>query len=387
MTSLGKALHHLGCEISMLAMNTSKHKANVDRQPEELSYYSEIQTVEVDNQIRAIDAFKNLFTDDSYHISRFVSEEFQEKLIELLSRKTFDIIQLETLYLAPYLPIIRQYSKAMIAMRAHNVEHEIWERISAKSGFLPKKWYLRYLTNKLKRFEMDQLNEYDFLVAISERDLNQFKKLGYQNGAIASPVGIEAHHFSKLPQGRRQEKALSLFFIGSLDWMPNLDGLQWFMENVWAKTKSLPDSLTLHIAGRNTPDWMREKWTDRVRIHGEIADAHQYIRDHDVMIVPLFSGSGMRVKILEGMALGKMVITTSLGLEGIPAEHGKHVWVADTEEEFLDAIQQVIANKSIVAEIGENARQFVLENFDALEIAQRLLESYRYITSDSYSHT
>ena len=106
-TSLGKALHHLGCEISMLAMNTSKHKANVDRQPEELSYYSEIQTVEVDNQIRAIDAFKNLFTDDSYHISRFVSEEFQEKLIELLSRKTFDIIQLETLYLAPYLPIIR----------------------------------------------------------------------------------------------------------------------------------------------------------------------------------------------------------------------------------------------------------------------------------------
>lgn len=387
MTSLGKALHHLGCEISMLAMNTSKHKANVDRQPEELSYYAEIITVEVDNQIKAIDAFKNLFTDESYHISRFISEEFQEKLIELLSRKTFDIIQLETLYLAPYLPVIRQYSKAMIAMRAHNVEHEIWERISAKSGFLPKKWYLKYLTNKLKRFEMDQLNEYDFLVAISERDLNQFKKLGYQNGAIASPVGIEAHHFSKLPQGSRKEKSLSLFFIGSLDWMPNLDGLQWFMENVWAQTKSLPDSVTLHIAGRNTPDWMREKWTDRVCIHGEIADAHQYIRDHDVMIVPLFSGSGMRVKILEGMALGKMVITTSLGLEGIPADHGKHVWIADTEEEFLDAIQQVIANKSIVAEIGENARQFVLENFDSLEIAQRLLESYRYITSDSYSHT
>src|SRR5690606_30042372 len=143
----------------------------------------------------------------------------------------------------------------------------------------------------------------------------------------------------------------------------------------------------LFRSGRNTPDWMREKWTDRVRIHGEIADAHQYIRDHDVMIVPLFSGSGMRVKILEGMALGKMVITTSLGLEGIPAEHGKHVWVADTEEEFLDAIQQVLVDKSIVAEIGENARQFVLENFDALEIAQRLLESYRYITSDSYSHT
>lgn len=386
-TNLGRALHELGCDLTLLAMNTVKHKADTSTIPDALSHYSEIHTVEVDNRLKPMDAIANLFSGDSYHISRFISGEFEAKVIEVLSRSTFDIIQLETLYLAPYLPTIRKYSKAMIAMRAHNVEHEIWERITEKSGFLPKKWYLRYLTDKLRRFEMQTLNEYDFLVAISERDLNKFKKLGYQNGAIASPVGIDLRSY-KLNDGQREEmqKKLDLFFIGSLDWMPNMDGLGWFMDEVWEKVRNEFEDVGFHVAGRNTPTSLMNRSDERLKILGEIPDAHQFIRDHQIMIVPLFSGSGMRVKILEGMALGKTIITTSLGLEGIPARHDQEVLIADTAEGFIEAIRRCRTEKGLVDRLGIQAQQFIQDNFDAMDIAQRLLESYQYITSDSYSH-
>lgn len=386
-TNLGRALHELGCDLTLLAMNTVKHKADTSVVPEALSHYSEIHTVEVDNRLKPVDALVNLFSGDSYHISRFISRDFESKLIEILTSGTYDIIQLETLYLAPYLPTIRKYSKAMIAMRAHNVEHEIWERITEKSGFLPKKWYLRYLTDKLRKFEMQTLNEYDFLVAISERDLNKFKKLGYQNGAIASPVGIDLRSYRIAgDQKRSSEKQIDLFFIGSLDWMPNMDGLGWFMDEVWHKIRSEYTDVGFHVAGRNTPASLMNKSDDRLVIHGEIPDAHQFIRDHHIMIVPLFSGSGMRVKILEGMALGKTIITTSLGLEGIPARHGQEVLIADNAPEFIEAIRRCRTEEGLMQRLGAQAQEFIRENFDAMDIAQRLLESYQYITSDSYSH-
>lgn len=385
-TNLGKALHELGCEISLLAMNTSKHKADTTRIPSELAHYKEIYTVEVDNRLKPVDALVNLFSGESYHISRFISKDFETRLISLLQTDSFDIIQLETLYLAPYLNTIRKHSNAVIAMRAHNVEHEIWERITAQSGFILKKWYLRYLTDKLKRFEMETLNEYDFLVAISERDLNKFKNLGYQNGAIASPVGIDINAYKLPAPVFHGSPARSIFFIGSLDWMPNTEGLNWFLQEVWPGVKSDHSDIEFHIAGRNTPAGLMALSGDRLKVHGEIANAHEFIKSHQIMVVPLFSGSGMRVKILEGMALGKTIITTSLGLEGIPATHNKNILIADTAAEFIEALERCYKESDLMNSIGQNAKQFVRDHFDSLEIAQKLLESYRYITSDSYTH-
>src|SRR5690606_4982660 len=177
--NLSRALTKEGCEVTLLAMNTSKHYYNSSILPEALSHYHSVITVEVDNRIRVWDAFKNLFSEESYHISRFVSQAFSGKLRQLLSQEEFDLIQLETLYLAPYIPLIKQLTKAPIAMRAHNVEHEIWGRISENTRFWPKKWYLSYLTRKLQAYERAQLKKYDLLVAITERDLQKFQAMGF----------------------------------------------------------------------------------------------------------------------------------------------------------------------------------------------------------------
>jgi len=374
-TNLSKALHALGCNVSLLSMNTKKHYFDLSRLPADFNHYASIHEVKIDNELKLKDAFFNLFSKDSYHISRFVSEDFELALKRILRKNKFDIIQLETLYLAPYIPVIRKYSDAIIAMRAHNVEHEIWERIAGNTCFLPKKWYLKHLAKKLKRYEVTHLNDYDLLVPITDRDLGKFRKMGYKNGVQVIPIGVDQEDYS--PDFSAFNKPLSISFIGSLDWMPNQEGLNWFLENVWPKaTKQFPE-LSLHVAGRNTPQWMLNMNVKNVKFYGEVPCAASFINQHPIMVVPLLSGSGMRAKILEGMALGRVVLTTRIGLEGIEAKPKKEVLIADKVNEFLDAITYCYKNNENLYRIGHNALEFVGNNYDNHQIAATLATSYK----------
>lgn len=372
--NLSQALQAEGCEISLLAMNTRKHYYPQRGLPAALDHYHEVITVEVDNRLKVWDAFTNLFSEESYHISRFVSPVFTDRLIQMLQQNDYDVIQLETLYLAPYIPIIRRYSKAVIAMRAHNVEHEIWERICEHTRFRPKKWYLRHLTKKLKAYERQQLKKYDLLVAITERDLQQFRQMGYRHSGVVVPIGIDTTDYA--PDFSSYHRPLSIGFIGSLDWMPNQEGLMWFLDEVWDRLLEHFPMLELHIAGRNTPDWIMSMKRRNVFVHGEIANAAAFINSHSLMLVPLRSGSGMRAKILEGMALGKTVITTRMGLEGIHARHRTEVLVADTPQEFIHGLQFCFQSNGELVQVGRRALRFVHQHYASRDMARRLLQAY-----------
>lgn len=378
-TYLSNALHNLGCEMSLLSMNTSKHYMDISELPADFNHYKEIHVTALDNSIKAFDAFKNLFSSESYHVSRFVCADFKNKLISLLQNNEYDVVQLETLYLAPYIDVIKQYSNAIITMRAHNVEFEIWERITSNTKFLPKRWYLQYLTRKLKRYELEHLNKYDYLVAVSERDLKKFKTLGYKDGAMSSPIGLDMKNYATINSRKSID---DICFIGALDWIPNMEGLMWFIENVWPElNRNYPD-LKFHIAGRNTPDSLKNLNLPNLVVHGEVADAIEFVDKFSMMIVPLFSGSGMRVKILEGMALGKVVITTTLGKEGIHAENDVHLLVADNPEEFINQISGVLTGQKDKAQIGKSARSFVEGYYDHGVNAMKLLEKYRSLQNN-----
>ena len=379
---LSKAMHELGCEITLLCMNTSKHYSDVSKLPKKFDHYKEIHFTNVDNKINAIGALANLFSKESYHVSRFINQEYTDQLISLLQRSEYDVIQLETLFLAPYIEVIRANTDALITMRAHNVEHEIWERITNNTKFLPKKIYLNYLTKKLKKFELDRLNDYDYLIAVTEKDLKTFKKLGYKNGAISSPIGLDSNHYDPICITKHQN--LTCCFIGSLDWMPNKEGLMWFLESVWPKILNQFPEFELHVAGRNTPESLKRLNINNVKILGEVRSAIDFINSHGIMIVPLFSGSGMRVKILEGLALGKIVITTSLGLEGIHATHKKEVLIADTPEEFLASIRYCHEHPNRMLEMSNKAKAFVQLNYDNKQNAIDLLASYQNLIKNPY---
>ena len=379
---LSRALAGLGAEVWLLAMNTRRHFfAQADTRPLGLAHYADVRAVEVDNRIRLVDAFLNLFSSQSYHVSRFISADFERALINLLQEREFDIIQLETLYLAPYIPAIRRYSSARIVMRAHNVEHEVWERVTRNTRQGPRRWYLQYLTGKLKRFELEKLGEYDFLAAITRRDLDHFQVMGYEGPCQAAPIGLDASGY--VPDYEAFDRPISQAFIGSLDWAPNLEGLTWFLSQVWPSALKRRPGLELHVAGRNTPTWLMQKHYDGVTIHGEVPDAGAFINQHPLFIAPFLSGGGIRAKILEAMALGRVVISSSMGLEGIDATHKVNVLIADSKEDWLTILDEVHQNPEILRSIGEHARKLILEHFDSLSIGQRLLDAYRELVADT----
>lgn len=378
--AVSKPLAGLGATVCLLAMNTSRHPYLQERAgewPLALAHYREIRKVAVENEIRPWDAFFNLFSRESYHISRFYCREYAEALASWLREEPFDIVHLETLYLASYIPVIRANSKARIVMRAHNVESEIWKRIASHLPFGPKRWYLRYLTAKLETFERAMLGHYDLLAAITTRDLVTFQGMGFKGRGLALPVGFEWKPCP--PPVSAQGNAFSIGFIGSLDWAPNLEGLQWFLKEVWPKVHLALPELSLEVAGRNTPDWLLGLRIPGVNVIGEAPDAQAFMCRHRVILAPLLSGGGIRVKILEGMALGKVVLSTAMGLEGIPARDREHVLIADDPDGFVEQLRFVFYNQEELSEIGARAQALVAADFGMHTLANRLYEAYRNI--------
>ena len=303
MWNLTKGLAGLGHQVTVLSMNTRKHHTPPESIPLQVKEIAEFRFVSVPATVSPVSAVMNLlFSNQPYNAVRFISQEFKQALRELLREKKFDLIQLEGLYLSPYIPVIREHTSAPVALRAHNIESEIWERTAVLSSGL-KKWYLRNLAGRILNFEKNWLNSYDLLVPITSRDGEWFTKAGNQKPVHISPAGIDSSFYHLTHD---DPEFPSLFHIGSLDWSPNQEGLIWFLSRIWPSVHLKHPGLNLYIAGRNAPPWLVSKFQEKNVVYlGEVEDAHSFIRSKSVMIVPLFSGSGMRIKIIEGMALGK----------------------------------------------------------------------------------
>jgi glycosyltransferase involved in cell wall biosynthesis len=368
--NMTKGFSMLGHEVTVLSMNTSKHHIRIKDMPADLRSKADFRLVEVPASINWIEATLNLlFSRLPYNAQRFISEEFSQELAKVLTEKSFDVIQLEGLYLCPYIPVIRKYSKALIAYRAHNIEYEIWERTATLAeGFRSR--YLRNLSKRIKRFEVSYLNSYDLLVPITDRDGIILDKLGNTKPRHTSQTGID---FASLVPTARKLEFPSLFHIGALDWAPNQEGLIWFFNQCWPKIHQENPELKFYLAGRNAPEWFERIINlDGVVYLGEINDAYDFINSKAIMVVPLFSGSGMRIKIIEGMALGKPIVT-----EGIPTENGKNILIANDADRFTDAITQLINDRELANRIGKSAIGFIQEKFDNLLQAEALIEFYK----------
>ena len=377
---LSKGFFISGNQVSVLAMRTEKHNTRLDEIPEHLAAQIDFHLVDVPAKITFWGAFANfLFSDLPYIATRFMSEDYSRALIKLLKEKEYDVIQLEGLYLCPYIPLIRQYSKALIAYRAHNIEYEIWERSSKLSGGF-RRFYLSVLTRRIKKFGMSYINEWDVVVSITERDGAILDKLGNRKPRITSQTGID---LSTLVPTAKDLEFPSLFHIGSLEWGPNQEGLLWFMNEVWPLINRKYPDLKFYVAGRNAPSWLAQRLKlVNVVFLGEIEDAYQFMNSKAIMLVPLRSGSGMRIKIVEGLALGKAIVSTTIGVEGIAAADREQILIANEPKEFVAAVSELIEDKELYKKVCKNAVQFIREKFDNLEIVSSLIDFYKKHLND-----
>ena len=375
MNVLTHGLIELGVEVNVLTMSTHKHLFNPDKISEAYKQKTKIESVFVDTRIKPHKAFLNLFSSSSYNISRFYSTEFENKLISILQKTNYDIIQLETLFTTPYINCIKKHSKAKIVLRSHNIEYKIWKRLASSTTNPIKRAYLRLLANRINKYEISILNEYDAVAAITSDDAKEMKELGSTKPIITIPFGINTTIFNK--NENTQEEFPSLFHLGAMNWRPNEAGVKWFLENVWETIHKKHPHLKFYLAGRYMPAWLKNLKKENLVIIGEVDDALKFISSKGIMIVPLLSGGGMRVKIIEGMAARKTIISTSIGAEGIPYENGKHILIADTPDEFVKSIDTCLQDVSLYKTIGRNAQKLVEDHFDNKKICSSLLEFYK----------
>ena len=288
-------------------------------------------------------------------------------------------MQLEMLYMAPYVETIRRLSKAMIVLRAHNVEHKIWERIAKETRFFAKRWYINHLAKTLKEYELSALETVDGIAAITRKDAAYFRK--YCSKPIVDiPYGVYPEEFTPHSEIEGHPK---FYHIGSMNWMPNEEGIRWFVDEVLPKTVEKVPSFVYHLAGRNMPEWLTTLNNPNVDVIGEVPDAKAFVAQHDVAIVPLLSGSGIRIKIIESMAMGKTVITTRVGAEGILYDEEVNIIIAENKAKMVEAIRSIHDNPDIAMRIGQAARKLVEETYDNRKIISRLLMFYEQIRPGS----
>jgi glycosyltransferase involved in cell wall biosynthesis len=322
-----------------------------------------------------VPAFLNLFTRKSYHVERFISASFEKKLAGILQNSAFDIVQLELLYMSPYIPVIRKNSKAKIVLRAHNIEYLIWERLTNSEKNPVKKFYLNHLSSTLKAYEKGILSSYDGIVPITKKDA-AFFEAECSVPVCAVSFGINANRF-RIKDDHKPENAA--YHIAAMNWMPNEEGIRWFLKNVWPLVRAEEPNLKIYLAGREMPDWLVSQPDDNLFVLGEVPDASEFISSKTISIAPLLSGSGIRIKIIESMAHAKAVVSTTIGAEGINISDGENILIADEPERFARALIKLYRNPELSGKIGKNARQLIMAEHNTDKIIQRLVSFYREI--------
>jgi len=361
-----------GSDVTLLTMNTGKHYFPPENIPDQITDLIHIRSVYIDTRIRPFKLLLNLlFSSSPYIAERYLSDTFQVELNKCLAERDFDIVQIEGPYLYYYIQFIGK--GPVLSLRAHNLEHRIWDLRSREEKNPLKRMYFKSLSRRIYNLEKKLLSEIDVLVPISTSDAEGFRQMDHNLPVQVCPAGMELDNYTP----GNTEGNIRLFYIGALDWAPNQEGLDWFFEKIWPAIRKRWPELVLNIAGRNSTRYFSGKLPPNVYPEGEIDDAVTFFRNHNVMIVPLLSGSGIRIKILEAMAMGKVVICSSIAAAGLGTKDGEHLYIADTADDYLKVLELFGKQPRLMYETGHQARQFVIENFDNFVISKKLISFYK----------
>ncbi len=362
-----------GCEVYCLAMNTTKHQVDLKDTGDAFKGVKEFVVIPVDNHIRPIPALKNLLTDRSYVIERFRSSAYEISLIKLLKENQFDVVHVDGLPPCLYIDTVRRNSSAKVVQRAHNVEYKIWERAAGADANPIKGLYLGIQARRLKAFEKEALGKVDTVLAISKEDDGFIHELQPTAKTIIVPAGMDIDESKPVVQ----VQDVSLFFIGALDWLPNLQGLDWFLKDVWPKIHEAFPEMKFHIAGKKMPQQFYNFGNLNVAAYGEVPSSVAYMNQYSVLLSPLLSGSGVRIKIIEAMAMGKVILSTSVSAEGSGAIDGQHLLIANSADEYIKQIRRLKDEPGLLSRLSQNARTFAIDNFQNKKIIARLIEYYK----------
>jgi len=364
-----------GEEVTVLAINTPKHYQPGGVLPEGVR----LLTVPVNTNISILKAFAHLFRSGPYNFARFRSRAYAGQLAALLQAETFDLVQVEGSQMAWCLDLVRRHSQAPVVLRAHNVEYSLWFRLSRHDPNPLKRLYFRHLARRIRRLEKACFPRFDLVVAVTPQDQGRIQALAPGARVRVVPAGVETGRLEVFPGLKPKPK--TLFVIGSLNWQPNLEGLTWFLEKVWPEVQVAHPELELHVAGSFQPDFWQRLPRQQVIWHGFVPEAAFFMQQFELMLVPLLSGGGMRVKIVEGLSLGKCILTTPVGAEGVAGSSGEHLLLAEEPGEWIRLLCGYAKGDWTPDAFREKARSLADRFYDNKILVNQYLQEYRNIIS------
>lgn len=377
MDALTQGLIENGAEVKVISASTTKHPFQVDLLEPEYVQSTGIEAVKIETKLDYRDAYIALLNGDSYNISRFYAHHFAMVIKHVLSRRRYDVVHLESLYTTPYIDVVRQHApKALISLRSHNHEFQIWEQQWKASHNPLSRLILRHLTKTLERYEKDILKEVDTIVSISEQEAKGYRDWGFEGPLHVAGFGTKKLSTAPSPSLPipRSENSFKLFHLGAMDWAPNREGIDWFVKTVWPVLSKKFDHIELHLAGKGLRP-SAYQGLERVFNHGEVPNAQEFSDQFDLLVVPLLRGAGIRVKIVEAMANGIPVATTLIGASGLDMEDQECI-LHSKPEDMAQSLSDLIESPERLEQMRVSSIKAIEHRFDLKKIGSDLLEFY-----------
>lgn len=325
-------------------------------------------------------------------VTRDARAEMFRTVQQLVSGRPFDIIHADQLTMAQFalsqvdcrLPIA---DRPAIIFDAHNAVYKIMQRAS-RTALLPMRPVLALEASRIRRYEGMLVRQFDHTLAVSDIDCQALADaatcgansesdiINLQSKISTVPIAVDCEQLAPI---RRAAASSNILTMGTLYYPPNADGVRWFTRDVYPLVRSRVSHSSLTIVGPRPPRDLVQfaaQHSSHVTVTGYVPDLQPYVERAAVMVVPVRAGSGMRVRILEALARGVPVVTTSTGVEGIDAVNGEHLLVADEPDEFAAAVARVIENPELGRCLAENGRRLAREKYDWRAVLPRLESVY-----------
>jgi sugar transferase (PEP-CTERM/EpsH1 system associated) len=303
---------------------------------------------------------RNSVTPLPYAVWKYRSRAFRGECERLLESSNIDVVVCDFLSPAINLPRI---CRQPIVLFQHNVEADIWRRHWQVATHPVSRAYLRSQWRRMVAFERAACRSVDHVVAVSDKDSERFRQEYAAHAVSAVPTGVDTSFFQ--PQAFSARQPDQLVFTGSMDWVPNEDGVMFFVDRILPLVRrDWPDAAVTIVGREPTQATLSLPMRDRlIRVTGRVPDIRPFLERAAVVIVPLRIGGGTRLKIFEAMAMGCAVVSTTVGAEGLPVRDGTHLLIADSPEEFAQACVRLLQNPELAQRLGAEAAAYVRTHF------------------------
>jgi glycosyltransferase involved in cell wall biosynthesis len=356
-----------GNQITYGALNTVKHRKHLDDFPKGILQQIELKTFKEDTSPTPMNGLYNLLlTNKPFNTVRFYVHSMVNWL-QSMEAGQFDVVVLEGAFMGDYIPLAKIVGKKVV-LRSHNLEHVIWERSIENSSMALKKLYFSIQARRLRRFEQRLTRLVDSVWSISPVDAFWFKALNSQTHFVPVSIQPKSIDFEIAPK--------KCFFLGALDWLPNLEAIEWFLKDVWPRVIDLDPSIEFHLAGNNTPKHILNLKSHNLFVHGRVPSAEAFSKNHGISIIPLLSGSGVRIKLLENGAYGIPTISTRIGAEGVYDTINSKIPITDFPSELARRIVEYTTDSNKAKMISEQLHEDISRRFSAAKSIEAIRQAW-----------